>query len=186
MKTRRTAIVAALSFGALLAGLACPASAGVGGSLMIQGSPVADSPVLFSGTGLPNSTARIVVVPMVTSTAHAPTAFAVSSPEIIPCYTGVPTALGTADVTTDSAGNFPPTVVWPSATAGFYEALLLQGPCASGLRAGTTAFATTDQRILAQQGFDVVADVPALSLRGLALLGLALSVAGWGLLRTRS
>jgi len=64
--------------------------------------------------------------------------------------------------------------------------LLLQGSCDS-VRAGRTTEAVSDQRILAEQGFTDPGSVPALSVWGLAALGLALSAAGWIFLsRTRS
>jgi hypothetical protein len=144
--------------------------------LQLVGAAASGQPVSFSVTGaLPNSSVRIVVISGGLALRSGPAPLTTS----LGCYTGTPTAVGTADATTDGSGNVGPTVVWPSATAGQYTAYLLQGTCASTVRAGgRTMEAVSDQQIVAQDGFTVGDPVPALSPLGLAAMGVALAVAG--------
>lgn len=154
-------------------------------SLTLDGQAIAGAPVSFSATAFSNSSVRIVVVPVV-----LPGVRAVPSAQVATgCYFGTPTALGTADATTDNSGNVGPTVVWAAATPGSYTALLLQGSCNASRSGGRTTEAASDQMIVASQDFTVgdPTSIPALSTWGFAALGLALSVAGWIFLsRTRS
>ncbi|MFI5180038.1 MAG: IPTL-CTERM sorting domain-containing protein [Thermoanaerobaculia bacterium] len=181
-KRRRIAVAACSLFGLALSGMTLHARPVPTGTLTLEGAAVAGAPVYFSGTGIPDSTGRIVVIPV------SPLIFAVSTPQIVslPCYLGTPTALGTADVTTDSLGNIGSTLVWTNATPGSYSALLLQGTCASGVTGGLSPLPVSDQQIMASQDFAVGYGTPTLSPWGFAALGLALAIAGWGYLRTRS
>ncbi len=184
--TSRLISVSALSFAGLVllaAALAVQATAPID-ALQLAGPAVPGEPVSFSATVTPNSTVRIVVIPGALAALHAVPSAQVAS---LGCYLGTPTALGTADATADASGNVAPVMVWASATPGSYTALLLQGSCASVLGGGRSMAATTDQVIVAQDGFGVADPVPALSAWGLAALGLALSAAGWAFLsRTRA
>jgi hypothetical protein len=141
--------------------------------------------VSFSARGLiAGSSARIVVIPGAAGLVGAAQT-AQAAP--LSCYTGVPAAIGTADVTADASGNVAPTMVWASAKAGSYQALLLQGACVSVVVGGRSMAAVTDQVIVGQAGFIIGESVPAISAWGIAALGLALSVAGWAFLsRTRA
>jgi hypothetical protein len=184
VKTRRSAIAARSLLGLALLVTALPAPAPFAATLTLDGAAVAGAPVYFSGSGIPSSTARIVVIPF-----FAPplVAGAASTPQLLLCYLGSPTALGTADVTTDSLGNIGPTLVWSAAVPGSYRALLLQGSCAPDVIGGRSPQdGISDERIVAEQDFTVGVPIPTLSPWGFAALGLALSVAGWGFLRTRS
>jgi hypothetical protein len=182
VKTRRIAIAASSLFGLVLLGTTLHApAAGVPASLTLDGAAIAGAPVSFSGHGSPSSSARIVVVPAVFNTVGA-----IPSAQFpVQCYLGTPTALGTADVTTDSSGNIGPTLTWGSAVPGSYRGLLLQRSCSR--RGGRNTEAASDQVIVAEQDFTVADSVPALSAWGFAALGLALSVAGCVFLsRTRA
>ncbi len=183
MNTRRAA-GALLSFAGLVLLAKTPdVQAGPASPLKLVGPAVAGDPVSFSVTGAaPSSSIRIVVIPGALVDRSGP------SPLItFGCYTGTPTALGTADATTDPSGNAGPILVWTSATPGTYTAYLLQGACAGASTGGRSMQASTDTHIVAIYGFDVAGSVPALSAWGLAALGLALSIAGWAFLsRTRA
>jgi hypothetical protein len=171
--TRRIA-VSVLSFVGLAVFVApTPALARVVSPLTLSGLAVNGAPVSFSASGLAaGSSARIVVIPGAAGlVAPAGTAAA----PVLPCYSGTP--IGFADVTADGSGNVAPTVVWPSAIPGTYQALLLQGSCASVL-GGRTMAAATDQAIVTAAAFTIGESVPALSVWGLAALGLALAIAG--------
>jgi len=190
VKTRRIAMAAGLLLGLALLGTALPAHAVLNPLKLDPTSPIPGEPVYVSGTGIPNSTGRIVIIPLAFALPPASVgggASAVSSTAGGGCYLGSPTALATADVTTDSSGNFGPTLVWNAAAPGSYKALFLQGTCAAGVVGGDLGpQAISDQQVRSARDFGVGSAVPALSGWGLAALGLALSIAGWGFLRTRS
>lgn len=189
MKTRRIGTTVLSFVGlVLLARTSVAPAVGLTSSLTLDGQAIAGAPVSFSATAAPNSSVRIVVVvPVVAVQVPAmPTAQGVAGCNF---YSGTPTALGTADATTDNSGNVGPTVVWAAATPGSYTALLLQGSCLTSRSGGRATEATSDQVIVAWQDFTVgdPTSIPALSTWGFAALGLALSVAGWIFLsRTRS
>ena len=183
VKTRRAAVAVLSLAGLLFLAKATALQAIPVDPLQLSGQPVAGEPVFFSVTGAnPSTSARIVVVQEI------PVARSGPAPLVgFGCYLGTPTALATADVTTDASGNVGPVPVWSSAIPGSYVALLLQGPCTDVSTGGRSAEASTDALIVAEDGFTVGADVPALSGWGLAALGLALSIAGWAFLsRTRA
>jgi hypothetical protein len=182
VKTRRTAVAVLTFVGLVLFAKTTAVQAIPVSPLQLVGSAVADEPVFFSVTGaIPSTSARIVVIPGALTDRSGP------APLVFACYSGTPAALGTADVTTDASGNVGPVQVWTSATPGSYVAYLLQGTCADASTGGRSAEASSDARIVGEDGFTVGADVPALSGWGLAALGLALSIAGWAFLfRTRA
>jgi hypothetical protein len=183
VKRHRLAITVLSFVGLVLLGRGSGASAQPAASLTLDGQAVAGDAVYFSATAVPNSSVRIVVVPAFADVAPASRTAQV----YLGCYFGTPTALGTADATTDSSGNVAATLTWAAATAGSYTALLLQGTCVDSGSGGRIAQAASDQQIVALQGFTVADPIPALSTWGFAALGLALSVAGWTFLsRSRS
>jgi len=160
-----------------------PAHATPVNHLQLVGTAVDGAPVSFTVTSAPsNASVRIVVVPISVGLRSGP------SPLVgYGCYNGTPAPLGTADATTDSSGNVGPTEVWAPAKAGQYTALLLQGSCVTVGTGGRTVEASTDTRIIAEDGFTVADPIPSLSAWGLLALGLALSAAGWAFLsRTRA